>query len=146
MEKKEKRDLIEDLMEIMRDKNLTELSYTGGNLSVTLKGSGIPPKEKAAAPAKKETTTEKDKGNPDMGAKVVRSENIGLFFYETPEMPSRIAVGKTIEAGDAIGYIITLGVKNTVKSEYAGTIAEICVANGAPVDYGRILLRIREGE
>jgi len=137
---------LEELMKIMHEKKLTELSYTAKDFSLTLKGTYRPGGDKtkprsvkspASAPEVREIPE-------DDSIREVLSENIGLFFYKTAELPSKIGVGKKIETGDYVGYIITLGVKNTVKSNYSGVITEICVENGEPVDYGKPLIRIRE--
>jgi biotin carboxyl carrier protein len=139
-------ELINDLMKIMDEKNLTELAYESKEFSVCLKGTYQSGREISKAPLKKIISLSKERPEQveDFSLKDILSENIGLFFYQSGKEATQIAVGKKIETGDYIGYVMTLGVKNTVTSNVSGIIVEICVENGNPVDYGKTLVRIKE--
>ncbi len=54
-----------------------------------------------------------------------------------------LAVGKEIKAGDLVGVISALGLGNDVESSIAGTVEEVLVKDGDPVEYGQVLARVR---
>ena len=139
---------IESLMKILSEKNLTEISLKTDDFSVFLKGEYDPTKE--ATKVSKEVLTEIPleiiKEDKSVYYDIV-SENIGRYFYRASETAkTKVEKGNEIKVGDDIGYILTLGVKNPVKSDFTGIIDDILVDNGAAVDYGKKLIRLKEKE
>ncbi|MDR3258266.1 MAG: hypothetical protein LBT51_01465 [Fusobacteriaceae bacterium] len=139
-------EFIENLMQVMNEKNLTELSYETKNFNITLKG---------AYDSNKEKQEKSEKTNENIINKIIEipnnisswdilSKNIGMFFYKSSDGKNNIEIGKKIKTGDYIGYVLTLGVKNAINSDFAGVISEIYVENGSPVDYGKPLVKIKE--
>ncbi|NLC49372.1 MAG: acetyl-CoA carboxylase biotin carboxyl carrier protein subunit, partial [Bacteroidales bacterium] len=47
-----------------------------------------------------------------------------------------------IKEGDLIGYIESMKTYNAVSAEVAGTVHEICFANGESVDEDDVLIKI----
>lgn len=141
---------IESLMKILSEKNLTELSVESEGFSVTLKGEYDPKKEitKNQKNKIKETPIHVEiKKEEKIKHMDITSENIGRYFYKASETAkTKVEKGNEIKIGDDIGYILTLGVKNPITSEYAGIIEDIFVENGAPVDFGKRLIRLKEKE
>ncbi|MGF6906189.1 acetyl-CoA carboxylase biotin carboxyl carrier protein [Fusobacterium sp. PH5-44] len=139
---------IESLMKILNEKNLTELSLEAEGFSVVLKGEYDPKKEVAKNNINK--TVERQipvevKKEEKINHMDIISENIGRYFYRASETAkTNVEKGNEIKIGDDIGYILTLGVKNPVVSEYEGIIEDIFIENGAPVDYGKRLIRLKE--
>lgn len=139
---------IESLMKILNEKNLTELSLESDDFSVTLKGE-YDPKKEVIKNQKNEVTeiptiVEMEKEEKIKHMDVI-SENIGRYFYKASETAkTKVEKGNEIKVGDDIGYILTLGVKNPIISEYSGVVEDIFVENGAPVDYGKRLIRLKE--
>jgi acetyl-CoA carboxylase biotin carboxyl carrier protein len=77
----------------------------------------------------------------DDGLVTVTSENVGVFHRDpTRALPD---VGSVVAAGVLLGEIETLGVRNAVTAPAGGTIVEIRVQDGAPVEYGQPLAVIR---
>ncbi len=52
--------------------------------------------------------------------------------------------GDKVEPGDKVGEIIALGLVNEVTAQEKGTVVEVCVADGAPVQYGQPILILRQ--
>jgi biotin carboxyl carrier protein len=138
-------EFIENLMQVMNEKNLTELSYETKKFNITLKGSYDSNKEKQEKSEKtNENISSKNIEIPhDANSKDIISKNIGMFFYKSNDGKSNIEIGKKLKIGDYIGYILTLGVKNAINSGVSGTIAEIYIENGSAVDYGKPLIKIK---
>jgi acetyl-CoA carboxylase biotin carboxyl carrier protein len=67
-------------------------------------------------------------------------------FYRAPKpgAPPFVEIGSRIEADSIVGIIEVMKLMNTVRADLAGTVAEILVADGALVEYGEPLLRVRK--
>jgi acetyl-CoA carboxylase biotin carboxyl carrier protein len=67
------------------------------------------------------------------------------FFYRAPKPgePPFVEVGSRVEVDTAIGIIEVMKLMNTVHAGVKGEVIEILTENGAAVEYGEILLRVR---
>lgn len=77
----------------------------------------------------------------------VRSPMLGTFYRAPkPGAPPYVTVGAAVEEGTIVCIIEVMKLMNTVRAEVRGTIAEIPVADGALVEYGEVLLRVRKSD
>ena len=51
-------------------------------------------------------------------------------------------VGQKVGVGDTLCIIEAMKLMNELEAEVSGTIAEICVQNADPVEFGQVLFRI----
>jgi acetyl-CoA carboxylase biotin carboxyl carrier protein len=67
-------------------------------------------------------------------------------FYRSPKpgAPPFVQVGSEVEADSIIGIIEVMKLMNTVRAGVRGTIAEFLAVDGALVEYGEVLLRVRK--
>jgi len=67
-------------------------------------------------------------------------------FYRSPKpgAPPFVQVGSQVEADSIIGIIEVMKLMNTVRAGVRGTVAEFLAADGALVEYGEVLLRVRK--
>jgi biotin carboxyl carrier protein len=82
-----------------------------------------------------------ERASDDDGLVTVASENVGVFHRDPAR--SLPEVGSVVAAGVVLGEIETLGVRNVVTAPVGGTVVEVRVQNGAPVEYGQPLFIIR---
>ena len=88
------------------------------------------PAQQAAAPA------------PSRG-KTVKSPMVGtLYRAPNPEADPFVTVGSTVKVGDTLCIIEAMKLMNEIESEFAGTVVEILVENGQPIEYGQPLFVI----
>jgi biotin carboxyl carrier protein len=66
-----------------------------------------------------------------------------LYRAAAPGAPPFVDVGSRIEVGAQLCIIEVMKLMNAVSSTVAGTVVEVCVENGAPVQYGDVLFRVR---
>ena len=67
----------------------------------------------------------------------------GTFYSApTPEDPSFVNVGDEVKKGQTLCIIEAMKIMNEIESEYDGTVTDIKVNNGDPVEYNQTLFII----
>lgn len=73
----------------------------------------------------------------------VKSPMIGTFYRRpSPDADSFVEVGSVVEPDTVVCIIEAMKVMNEIKAEVKGTIAEVLLEDGKPVEYGQALFRI----
>ncbi|HEX6909809.1 MAG TPA: acetyl-CoA carboxylase biotin carboxyl carrier protein [Longimicrobium sp.] len=73
----------------------------------------------------------------------VKSPMVGTFYRApAPEAPPYVEVGSRVAKGMTICILEAMKLMNELPAEVSGTIREICVENGEPVEYGQVLFRV----
>jgi acetyl-CoA carboxylase biotin carboxyl carrier protein len=73
----------------------------------------------------------------------VKSPLVGTFYRApSPKSMPFVQEGQKVKKGDILCIIEAMKVMNEIKSEYDGTIKEILVENGKPVEFGQVLFII----
>ena len=74
----------------------------------------------------------------------VTSPLLGIFYRAPrPGEPPFVEVGSKLEEDTIIGIIEVMKLMNSVRSGVKGEVLEILAVNGAPIEYGEILMRVR---
>jgi acetyl-CoA carboxylase biotin carboxyl carrier protein len=144
-------DTIQRLATILKESGLTELEMRDGEQHLRLKRDAAvlaapPPTLPTAAPvvvshAPPSIAAPVDEPPPPAGA--VTSPMVGIA-YLAPEAGAApyVTVGQTVTAGQTVLLIEAMKTFNQIKAPHAGTVTQILVASGAPVEYGQPLLVI----
>lgn len=91
----------------------------------------------AAAPALPEAV---EKSN----LREITSPMVGTFYSaSSPEAPAFVEVGQQVTADTVVCIIEAMKVMNEIKAEASGTIAEVLVENGKPVQFGQALFKLK---
>ena len=70
---------------------------------------------------------------------------LSLFSKQhTATYATKLIIGQNIKVGQTIGYISTVGIKTSVKSNVAGSIEQILLKNGEVADYGKKLIKVKK--
>lgn len=73
----------------------------------------------------------------------INSPMVGTYYSApSPTAPEFIAVGQTIKAGDVICIVEAMKMMNQIEADKSGTITEILVDNGQPVEFDQPLVVI----
>lgn len=131
--------LIDELIRILTEKELTEVSFEEKEFKIKIKKDIVI--EEYPEEVIEETVEESAQ---DSDVKEIKSTNIGKFYFYDKDGKAMISIGQTIKAGQTIGYISTVGIKTPIKSKIAGTIEDILLKNGEATDYGKILIKVRQ--
>ena len=75
--------------------------------------------------------------------KEIRSPMVGTF-YKAPEPGAEpyIKVGNRVSPGQTVCIIEAMKIMNEIEAEVAGTVREISVEDGQPVEFGQVLFRV----
>ncbi|MGO4259145.1 acetyl-CoA carboxylase biotin carboxyl carrier protein [Lysobacter sp. TAB13] len=67
---------------------------------------------------------------------VVRSSMVGTtYLSQNPQAPAFVAVGTTVKRGDTLGVVTTLSTSNRIEAGVSGTVTDVLVTNGQPVEF-----------
>ena len=131
---------IRELAQLLKDTGLTEIEieHNGARIRVS-RGGGVavataaPVSAPAAAPAAAAASS-----GPPAGA--VPSPMVGtVYLSPEPGKPAFIGVGKTVKEGDTLFIVEAMKTMNAITAPKGGTVTEINVADGTPVEFGQTL-------
>lgn len=141
-------DMIRRLAGLIDETGLTEIEWDDGRRRIRVARNGaltsalIPQTAGAAAPAQASAAPEPVA--PALDAKhpgAVTSPMVGTAYLgPEPGAPSFVKVGDRIAKGDTLLIVEAMKVMNQVPAPHAGTVKQILVANGAPVEFGELLM------
>ena len=68
---------------------------------------------------------------------------VGTFYRApAPDAPPYAEKGKRVSKGDTLCIIEAMKLMNELECEVEGTIVEVLVENGQPIEYGQVLFRV----
>ncbi len=90
-----------------------------------------------AAPAQAAPAAEAEDGN------IVTAPLVGTYYSApSPDSEPFVKIGQQVKQGDVLMIIESMKLMNEVICETDGTVAEIYVQNGEPVEFGQKLMKI----
>ena len=87
-------------------------------------------------------------GTPDIPhaseGNMVKSPIVGTFYASpSPEKPPFVTVGSKVKKGDVVMIIESMKLMNEIQSPFDGTVSEILVKDGDPVEYDQPVMVIK---
>lgn len=74
---------------------------------------------------------------------IIISPLVGTYYCAPSENAKPfVSIGDTVEQGQTLAIVEAMKLMNEIESECSGTVTEIFVKNGQPVEYGQPLFRI----
>jgi acetyl-CoA carboxylase biotin carboxyl carrier protein len=135
-----------DSLEIERGGTRVRLAKTPPAAPVAPAMAQAVPMAPAAPAAAPTQTVPADAAAPPTAASnllEITSPMVGTFYRApAPDAPSYVDVGARISNGDTLCIIEAMKLMNELDAEISGTIAEICVDNAQPVEFGQVLFRV----
>lgn len=147
-------EFIQKLADIVKEKDLGEITIADGEEVVTIKGKKCPPPLPMGAPmgmpavptaaAQTVQAAPAAQASPAVSGNVVKSPIVGTFYAASaPDKPPFVTVGQQVKKGDVIMIIESMKLMNEVQSEFDGTVAEILVKNGEAVEFDQPIMIIK---
>jgi acetyl-CoA carboxylase biotin carboxyl carrier protein len=135
-------DAVRDLARLLKETGLTEIEIEhkgarirvsrGGGVAVAAAAPAAAPAAAAPAPVAAPAS------GPAPGA--VPSPMVGtVYLSPEPGKPAFTAVGKSVKEGDTLFIIEAMKTMNAITAPRSGTVREITVADGTPVEFGQTL-------
>lgn len=136
-------DRIEALIEVVKDAKVMELSVMHEGSSVVVKKSpkaAVQPMKMPKPVSGKETLSSTAKKQAEIAAigTMIKAPMVGIFHVADGFTVS----GSLVKKGQVIGSIESMKLMNDVVSVADGSLAEIFVEDGMPVEYGQSLFRL----
>lgn len=79
------------------------------------------------------------------GVQTIKSPMVGTFYRApTPESAPYVEEGAKVKAETVVCIIEAMKVMNEIQAELAGTVIDVLVENGDPVEYGQPLFKVRQ--
>ncbi|HSE74407.1 MAG TPA: acetyl-CoA carboxylase biotin carboxyl carrier protein [Dongiaceae bacterium] len=139
--------LIRKLAKLLKETGLTEIEYETDDARIRV-NSGAGGAIVAAAPAAAPVTTPAAALTPPANADApaagsVSSPMVGTAYLSPePNAASFVKVGDRIAKGQTILIIEAMKVMNPIPAPHAGTVTQILVQDGQPVEFGEPLMVI----
>jgi acetyl-CoA carboxylase biotin carboxyl carrier protein len=153
---------IKQIIDLMKRSELSEFEFEEEGFKIKIKrGASGQPIVSAAPPTAhpfplalpanaggakpSNAVTESASGLADeAGFTYVKSPMVGTFYRSpSPENPSFVENGTKVEEKSVVCIIEAMKIMNEIQSEAKGTIVEVLVENGQPVEYGQRLFKIK---
>ena len=75
----------------------------------------------------------------------ITSPMVGTFYRATaPGEEPFVEVGNNVKVGQTICILEAMKLMNEIESEFNAEIVEILVENGTPVEFGQVLMRVKQ--
>jgi len=138
-------DQLRELIRLLDESNLTEIEveHDDDRIRVRRDPAPVAVTSQAVAPTALVGSTHASGAPKDDDGNYLTSPFVGTFYRApSPESDSFVEVGDSITPGQVLCIVEAMKLMNEIESEVAGTIVEILVENGKPVEYGDRLFRI----
>ena len=157
---------IKQIIDLMKRSELTEFAVEeeGFKLKIRRGGNGTPlvsttgamvpaypvAQEASAVPGGTQPAAGTSAGgNADKvepGVSFIKAPMVGTFYRApSPESPAYVEVNATVLENSVVCIIEAMKIMNEIQAEVKGTVVEVLVENGQPVEYGQRLFKIKQG-
>ena len=150
---------LKTLIDLVAESDIAELEVTEGESKVRIVKSGGPQNQMVMLPAQgaqfapqyhaapatqgAAPVTTAAAAAPELSGHVVKSPMVGTFYRSSsPGGTPFIDIGSNVKEGDTLCIIEAMKLLNEIDADISGTIKEILVENGQPVEFGQPLFVI----
>ena len=148
---------LKTLIDLVAESDIAELEVTEGeskvrivkssampqNQMVMMQPQGIPQYHAAPAPAAAPVAAAAPAVAAEPTGHIVKSPMVGTFYRSSaPGSAAFVEVGSTVKEGDTLCIIEAMKLLNEIDADKSGTITQILVENGQPVEFGQPLFVI----
>jgi acetyl-CoA carboxylase biotin carboxyl carrier protein len=143
---------IRQLVRLMKRYDLTAIDFVEGSTQIRLRRRGpevayVAPPVAAPAPPPVAIPAQQPAlpatAPPATGGITIESPMVGTYYASSsPDAPAFVSVGSPIRPETTVCVIEAMKVFTDIPAGVSGTITEVLVKNGQPVEYGQPLFRV----
>ena len=131
------KNIIKELNDYLEEFNLTEIEYTEKDVKVKVSKSSVS-KNIVTSVTNNENKVKKDEISID-NSKKITSPIIGTAYLAPEPGGKKFIVGQKIKKGDTVMIVEAMKTMNHVPSPIDGSVKEITVEDGQPVEFGQTI-------
>ena len=142
------------LSDIINDKELSEITISNGENTITIKGRkplpapppmmDMPPFPPMNAPAPASAPQAQAPAKEENSGNIVKAPLVGTYYRSpSPDKPPFVKIGDKVKKGDVIMIIESMKLMNEVQSEFDGVVERILVSDGDAVEFDQPIMIIK---
>jgi acetyl-CoA carboxylase biotin carboxyl carrier protein len=106
----------------------------------------LPPAQIVTQPAGNAVNAQVAPVKDDADAIYIKSPMVGTFYRApSPESKPFADIGAKVSESSVVCLIEAMKIMNEIQAEVKGTITEVLIENGQPVEYGQRLFKLKQG-
>ena len=132
------RNLIKELTECLEEFELAEIEYSEKDIKVKVSkfsGTNISTSKEIRSDLKSDVVKSQKISGTEIPSPIIGT----AYLAPEPGGKKFVEVGKKVNKGDTIMIVEAMKTMNHVPSPIAGTVKQICVEDGQPVEYGHTI-------
>ena len=134
---------IKDLAKILEDLNLTEVSYSDGDFSVTVARGAKIQEHSIETLSQNINQTSSNETDLKNDPRVIKSPMVGTVYLQPePGANKFVNVGDKVKSGQTLLIIEAMKTMNPIESTLQGKVIKILVENEQAVEFGQPLMLI----
>ncbi len=134
---------IKDLAKILDDLNLTEVSYSDGNFSISVSKTTVTQTITPAPSQIKNDQEENIETDFKNDPRAIKSPMVGTVYLQPePGANPFVDIGSQIKSGQTLLIIEAMKTMNPIESSLQGKVLKILVENEQAVEFGQPLMLI----
>ena len=134
---------IEDLAKILDDLNLTEISYSDGDFSVSVSKGTVAQTMSPTITQNKNEQVENTETDYKNDPRAIKSPMVGTVYLQPePGANKFVNIGNQIKSGQTLLIIEAMKTMNPIESSLQGKVLKVLVENEQAVEFGQPLMLI----
>ena len=134
---------IKELTKLLKELNLTEISYKEGDFAVSVSRGNIQTVSQASSPETKLDSTNKQEKNYKNDPRAIKAPMVGTVYLQPePGANKFVNMGDQVKSGQTLMVIEAMKTMNPIESNLQGKLTKILVENEQAVEFGQPLMLI----
>ena len=134
---------LREITNLVENSNIDDIQLEIDGVKISINNSkAVSPQPGQAKPEKVEEDMLKEKAS---GLIEVKAPIVGTFYTSAgPDEPAFIQAGSIVKKGDTLCIIEAMKLMNKINAEYSGEVVDILVSDGDAVEFGQIIISLKE--
>jgi acetyl-CoA carboxylase biotin carboxyl carrier protein len=134
---------IKELTKLLKELNLTEISYKEGDFAVSVSRGNIQAVSQASPSETKVDSTNKQETNYKNDPRAIKAPMVGTVYLQPePGANKFVNMGDQVKSGQTLMVIEAMKTMNPIESNLQGRLTKILVENEQAVEFGQPLMLI----